>query len=325
MVELVLGVDGGGSKTRALVADTAGIVLGVGAAESSNYQSVGFEAATSALRLAMERALEAAQIAPSTPFVGACFGLAGVDRPAERLMFEQWIAGQAVARQSVVVNDAELVLAGGTPAGHGVALICGTGSIAYGRALDGRIARAGGWGHLLGDEGSGYDIGVAALRLAAQTADGRANATEVLRAVLAAWQLEEPTQLIAHCYRPEMTRAEVAGLARQVMALAEQGDAHAQAVLERAAHELGRVVAAVMRQLTLERPPIALGGGLLGASSWLRQAIVARHAHDWGPVEYVTDPAIGAVQIARRLATEYGLSPGGPSSPAGSAAASEAS
>ncbi|MDP9312075.1 MAG: BadF/BadG/BcrA/BcrD type ATPase [Chloroflexota bacterium] len=321
MDELVLGVDGGGSKTRALVADASGKVLGSGGAESSNYQSVGFGPATDALRLAIDRALQAAGVASARPFAAACFGLAGVDRPGEGELFEQWIAAQGLARLAVVVNDAELVLAGGTPAGSGIALICGTGSIAYGRAPDGRTARAGGWGHLLGDEGSGYDIGVQALRLAARTADGRADAADLLHAVLAGWQLDHPSQLIGYCYRPEMTRAEIAGLARQVIALAEQGDVHARLILERAADELGRVVAAVMRQLTLERPPIALGGGLLGPSSWLQRAVLAQHEHTWGPAQYVGEPAIGAVIIARRLVEQPSAPVGELTSPGRSPAA----
>lgn len=302
MSELILGIDGGGSKTRALLADGSGAVLGAGIASSSNYQSVGFGVATGALQSAIADAFQqAGRVATSSTIAAACFGLSGVDRPADQLLFQRWLSTQPIARRWTIVNDAELVLAAGTPAGWGVALICGTGSICVGRSPDGRTTRAGGWGYLLGDEGSGYDIGVQALRLATQTADGRADAHGLLQMVLDEWQLAEPFELIGYVYRPEMTRAALAALARRVAALAEQGDQHAQTILDRAGCELGRLVSAVVRTLDLQQPPLALGGGLLGAQRSLQQAVQRYADLPLGPLCYVSDPAQGALAIARRL------------------------
>ncbi|HEX6290723.1 MAG TPA: BadF/BadG/BcrA/BcrD ATPase family protein [Herpetosiphonaceae bacterium] len=299
MAELILGVDGGGSKTRALLAGCDGAILGVGTARSSNYQSVGWDAATSALRQAIDAALSHA--GANDTIVAACFGLAGVDRPADRELYTAWVTRQAFAPRFTIVNDAELVLAAGTPTGWGVALICGTGSICYGRAPDGRTARAGGWGYLLGDEGSGYDIGVQALRLATQTADGRAQAHAVLSAILDHWQLTDASALIGHVYRPETTRAMIATLGGQIANLAAQGDSDAQAIMDRAALELGRLAAAVVRRLDLSEPPVACGGGLLVANAGLQQGIVAHAGVPLGPLRTVDDPARGALVIARRL------------------------
>lgn len=305
MAELILGIDGGGSKTRALLADHSGAVLGVGTAGSSNYQSAGFAAATGALQMAIAAARQQAGVErASSSIAAACFGLSGVDRPDDQALFERWLGTQPIARRWTIVNDAELVLAAGTPDGWGAALICGTGSICYGRAPDGRTTRAGGWGYLLGDEGSGYDIGVQALRLATQTADGRADAQALLRMVLDEWQLDEPFALIGYVYRPEMTRATIAALARRVAALADAGDAHAQAILDQAGRELGRLVTAVARTLDLERPPLALGGGLLGAQRSLQQALQRYADVELGPLHYVSDPAQGALTLARRLLEE---------------------
>lgn len=301
--DLILGIDGGGSKTRALVADRDGAVLGVGVAASSNYQSVGFESAVAALEAAMNAALRAAGYPLAMRFTSICLGLAGVDRDEDRRRFEAWIAARGLAERWAVVNDAELVLAAGTPEGWGVALICGTGSICFGKGRDGRRARAGGWGYLLGDEGSGYDIAVRALRLATQTADGRADARALLQTILAAWSLDDPTQLISVVYRPETTRATIADLARHVIALAATGDPHAAAVIADAACELGRLIAAVVRHLDLESPPVAIGGGLIGAHPTLQQLVLERAGIPLGPLCYVADPAQGALVIAKRQNT----------------------
>jgi N-acetylglucosamine kinase-like BadF-type ATPase len=304
MLDLLLGIDGGGSKTRALLADRTGNVLGVGTAASSNYQSVGFAAATTAVLQATNAALEQAGLHAPTEVAAACLGLAGVDRQADRVMWERWIREQGLAQRFVVVNDAELVLAAGTPEGWGVALICGTGSICYGRASDGRTARAGGWGYLLGDEGSGYDLALQALRLATQTADGRAEAHTILHAVLDHWKLSEPSQLIGHVYRPDVTHADIAQLARLIMDLAQADDRYACGIVDRAARDLAQLVRAVMRILDLQHAPIAFGGGLIGGSPGLQRAFIEQVDRPLQLCTFVDDAARGALVLAERLRAE---------------------
>lgn len=301
VTDLLLAIDGGGSKTLALVAGVDGTVLGRGVAASSNYQSVGFNAATRALEAATSAALESAGYDPSSSIAAACLGLAGADRPVDKALFDAWLRERSQLARWTIVNDAELVLHAGTPNAWGIALICGTGSICYGRAADGRTARAGGWGHLIGDEGSGYAVGITALRLATQTADRRADAHALLAAVLDYWQLAEPRDLVSYVYSPERTRAEIAALAQRIAELADSGDLWAREVLAQAAHELGRLVAAVVRSLDLQEPPLAFGGGFIGAYALLRQEVVTQAGIALGPHAYVTEPAQGALVLARRL------------------------
>ena len=303
--QLILGVDGGGSQTRALLADMAGRVLGAGAAGASNYQAVGFAAATQALRAAIAEALRSAGLAPETPLEAACFGLAGIGRPDDRARFEDWATAERIASRCAFVSDAELVLAAGTPEGWGVALIAGTGSFCWGRNAAGHTARVGGWGFLLGDEGSGYDLATQALRLATQTADGRAQAHAILRAVLDHWELDGPSGLVPYIYSPERTRAEIAGISVPILKLAASGDTYAAALLERAATELARMVAALIDQLDLHTPPVALAGGLLGASESLRAAIVNQVRVPLGPLSYVAAPPRGALILARQLVPQH--------------------
>jgi N-acetylglucosamine kinase-like BadF-type ATPase len=163
--------------------------------------------------------------------------------------------------------------------------------------------RVGGWGYLLGDEGSGYDLATHALRLATQTADGRAGAHSILAAILDHWSLATPADLIRHVYRADLPRAEIADVSRRVIDLAENGDPHARNLLDDAAQSLTQLLMTAVNRLELYTPPIALAGGVLGASPTLRSMIYERVGMPLGPVVYVDDPALGAIRLAQRLCT----------------------
>ncbi len=303
----LLAVDGGGTKTQAIVADLEGKVLARGLGPSSNHHRVGFDAFGRALTTAIDGALQHV-LGPrpkegpawhAAPIAAACFGLAGVDCLEDETLVSSWVKAQRIAPSFVVVNDSELVLAAGTPEGWGVALISGTGSVCLGRSKDGRSRRAGGWGPLLGDEGSGYQIALRALRAATQTADGRAGAQALLQAVLRHWGLADASALIPHVYSSTMNQSELAGLAVVILELAGKGDPVAAGIVTDAAEQLAAHVDALVRQLGLTRPPLALAGGVLRAT--LRNSLQAAIRCEVGPVSYVADPSLGAVALARRL------------------------
>jgi len=306
--ELLLAVDGGGTKTQAVVADLEGKVLARGLAPSSTVHNVGFEQSCLALTTAIEGALVNV-LGPQTRSEGkvwrtariaaACFGLAGIDSPEDEAEVSRWVREQAITSRFAVVNDSELILAAGTPEGWGVALVGGTGSVCLGRTREGRTVRVGGWGPILGDEGSGYQMAVSALHRVTQTADGRAQAKALLEAVLRHWSLKDALGLIRHVHAETTTPSEIAGLASVVLDLAARGDAEAKGMVEEAACELARHVQAVVRKLDVAKPPLALSGGLLRAS--LRQAVLSKIEGEVGPVNYVTDPPLGGVVLARRL------------------------
>jgi N-acetylglucosamine kinase-like BadF-type ATPase len=313
--EYLLVVDGGGTKTQAIITDMAGKVRGRGLGPSSNLHNVGFVETCRALTTAIEGALLHV-LPPGTRSAGpgwrsvtiaaACFGMAGVDAPSDEAEMSQWVREQGITPRFMVVNDAELVLAGGTPEGWGVALISGTGSVCLGRGPNGRSVRVGGWGPLLGDEGSGYDIAMRALRLATQSADGRAEAPALLQAALQQWSIVDPAVLIRWVHDPARTPAELAGLASAVMALAGKGDPGARRVVDEAAQELARHVDTVVRRLGLKKPPLALAGGLL--SGHMRSTVLAAIKSEVGAATYVSDPSQGAVVLARRLIKTPGAS-----------------
>jgi N-acetylglucosamine kinase-like BadF-type ATPase len=178
----------------------------------------------------------------------ACLGLAGFDRPEDRHVLRAWSAGGGWADRLVLVNDGDLVVAAGTPEGWGVGVIAGTGSIAVGRAPDGRTARAGGWGYLFGDEGSAYAVAVAALRRVARRADGRdpprTDPDPLTVHLCRALDLPGPGHLVSALYAPGVDRSRVAALAPAVVAAAAEDAALAREILGPAGSDLADMVRA---------------------------------------------------------------------------------
>lgn len=293
--QFYLGVDGGGSKTLAVIVDATGRERGRGMAGSSNHEAVGHEQALSALHAAVGQAASAANT--ELPLAAAWLGLAGVDHPGD--VAALLLQARALAKTVRVTNDAELLLAA-LPRGIGVAVIAGTGSIALGCNTQGESARAGGWGHVMGDEGSGYAIGRDALRAAVRGADGRGPATTLLAGILAAWELPAPEDLLERVYQP-FDKTAIASLAPLVLSHADAGDQMARRIVTRAGRELALAVATVGRRLGFARDedalPLALGGGLLTRETRLRAMLLRALARDW-TLEYVVvmEPALSAAR-----------------------------
>jgi glucosamine kinase len=193
-VSLVVGVDGGATQARALVTDLEGRTRGratAGAALGRPSEPVAVVPGLLALtRSAVEDA------GAELPVAALCCALAGVGRERERDLVERALAGAGVAQRVRVVTDAEAALHDAFRDGPGIVLIAGTGSVAWGRGPDGRVARAGGWGALLGDEGSGYALGLGALRAVLRAHDGRARPTTLTGAVLRETGLNEAAELV---------------------------------------------------------------------------------------------------------------------------------
>src|SRR5262245_11902462 len=197
--DLIIGVDGGGTKTVAWVAplddSESTIVFGRGQAGPGNPRAAGFETAQANIGAAIEAALADANL-PRATAVAACFGLAGAGREIEQRRMEAWAKDAGIAQTVRVCGDAEPILAAASPNNRGVALICGTGSLAWGRNMAGEVARNGGWGYLLGDEGSGYAIALAGLNVAVRAADGRGQPTILLDRLLHQLGANAPQEMV---------------------------------------------------------------------------------------------------------------------------------
>ncbi len=302
-VPLLLGIDGGATKTVALLATPDGEILGRAHAGGSNLHALGEAATIAALEHVVAAAFRSAAI-PQQPVTAACFGMAGVDRPNDRALIRKWAAEWGLHEEVLVVNDARLIIAAGTPEGWGVGVICGTGSIAVGHAPDGRTTRSGGWGYLLGDEGSGYDIAYRALRAITGAADGRGMPTSLLPAILQHWHLSQPAELIEYIYGLHDPRARMVELPPLVVQAAQAGDQVANSILENAGNELALAAVAVARQLEFTPPlPLAIAGGVIQNAPQVERAVCAALARMGWPVSSATlvpEPAQGAIRLARK-------------------------
>jgi len=313
----LLGVDGGGTTTEAWLAEPGGCILGRGMAGPSNAKAVGPEAARSALDSAIRAAFHAAGLTPA-PVDALCLGVAGFDRDDDRKVLAGWADDARWARHLVMVNDGDLVVAAGTPNGWGVGVIAGTGSIAVGRAPDGRTARAGGWGHLIGDEGSAYGVVLDALRLVARRADGRdlrpPGRDPLTERLCAALGVAEASQIVTAIYSPDFDRARIASLAPEVLAACADAPEVGEQLLVPAGVALAEVIAAVARSLGWSSGvlPLATAGTFLLSASVVHQGMIDRLIRQGFQVDVtpVTDPVRGAVILAERaLMTEPSQSP----------------
>jgi N-acetylglucosamine kinase-like BadF-type ATPase len=180
-----------------------------------------------------------------------CLGIAGVDRPEDATVVRGIMSRIGYKARILVVNDALIALQAGIGAAAGIVIVAGTGSIAYGCDFQARAARAGGWGYVLGDEGSGYWIGRLALRAIVREADGRGQPTTLTPRVLAHFGVARPGELFQTVYRQDFKPAAVAALAIHVQHARDEGDAVAIAILDRGAKELVAAAQSVANQLDL--------------------------------------------------------------------------
>lgn len=315
---LVIGIDGGGSKCAAVLARlaTAGAggleMLGRGRGGPANPRVAGHEVARGSITSAIAGAFADAGLAPRS-VSAACLGLAGVGLPEDRDAVLAWATQAGVADHVRVVPDGLLPFADAAAEPWGVVLIAGTGSLALARprgaALSAETAadRCGGWGPLLGDEGSGHAIALAALKAAMRAADGRGPDTILLPALQRRFAADRPADLVGRVHAPGVDRREIADAAREVLAAAEVGDPVAAAILTGAAAELAAHVRTLADRNAFAAGvyPLRLTGGLLVGSATLRRLVVeslVASGHEPAAVTVVADPAAAAARFATIVA-----------------------
>jgi N-acetylglucosamine kinase-like BadF-type ATPase len=296
----VMGIDGGGSKTTCVVLDHRKNVIGQGRGASCNRNSVGDETARANLTRTIQDALAAAGL-PVTALSAVCAGIAGVDRPQERTIVTGWFNELCPGIPIHLHNDAVIALASGTGGElYGVAVVSGTGMIVYGIDRNGQTRRAGGWGPLFADKGSGYALGAAALAAIAQAVDGLGPATALEGSLLDYLDLSMPQALIPWAYS-DRAWARIAELGPLVVECARQNDAVALAIIEEAAVDLAAAVEHVVRNLNLlnETITIVLAGGNLLPGFFA--TLVSQHLHSLIPkaqlVRPSVEPAVGAALL----------------------------
>lgn len=293
----VIGIDAGGTKTVGLLADETGEVLAKAIAGGANLLVHGELVVEKSLFQVID-ALDA-----SVPIDALCLGIAGVDRPGEEEVIRGILRRLGIRHEVRIVNDAVVALVAGAPAGVGIVVVSGTGSIAYGVDRAGKSARSGGWGYLLGDEGSAFWLGHAAVRLGIRAADGRGPATTLYDRICSHLEVTVADGLVDWFYDQELSRHRVARLASIVEEAAREGDEPADRLLDQAARHLVRAARAVERRLGFTEPyPLVLAGGVYKACPSLYDRVEGKLDLELARVVRLQDePAVGAVTLALEL------------------------
>lgn len=304
---LIIGVDGGGTKTKVVVADAQGHELVTATGGGSAARPGQTTQAAEMIAQTVKEALAACERSDEVPRV-LCAGLAGAGREPERQAVREALVRLEVADHVIVEPDATIALVDAFGDGPGILLVSGTGSACFGRSHTGAFGRCGGWGLNIGDEGSGAWIGRKTLSIVAAAADGREPETTLLPAVLTALELESSDGLVV--WAAHADPAALARIAGTVITVAATGDLRANSLLAMAAEELVTHVRALARQLFADERasiPVALAGGLMERGSFLRKLVEVRLKSAVPGAEVRSEPVIparGAVRMAMQAAKQ---------------------
>ncbi len=297
----VLGLDGGGSRTLCVILDETGQQISRGQGGPSNHQSVGVAAASKAIADAVTTTIDAAG---NPPLTAACWGMAGLDRLEDKHILNEMAETILPEVDVEVVHDSTIALVGGTDGKRvGVVIIAGTGSIAVGYHPSGCTARASGWGHLLGDEGSGYYIALRGLNAATRAHDGRGPMTTLVDRLTEAGNVPTLEDLANRIYLEGWTAPDVAALAPVVLRAAEEGDEQAAVIVTEAGMELALAARVVIETLGMvnDHFEVVLSGGMFMGSPRIVE-IIQKELKDVNPRAEVIlprrEPVIGAGLIA---------------------------
>jgi glucosamine kinase len=311
MSSFVIGIDGGGTSTRAALLGLDGKLLAVGQSGSSNIDDVGVQVAEQNIDRAVAAAEAQAGI-ERQPAAAIFLGMAGVTSEADRDHIRQIARTLNLAPDAGigVDHDCRAALAGGLSGRPGIVQIIGTGSSCYGRTAEGRNWMAGGRGHLVSDEGSGCWMGLQAIRAAVRAHDGRAPHTPLLDGVLAALNINEIDDVLNRLYVVGISRAELAALAPMVVREAMAGDAAALGIVQRGADDVSELVEAVACKLDMTKPEVCIVGGLLNTGPLIFDTYQASILHRVPTARVKTaeqPPVMGAAILALELAGAHNV------------------
>lgn len=293
----VIGIDGGGTQTHLRAATLEGDSLAEFTGEGSNINAVGLEQVRRNLSHLLDNFYMATQLRQQD-CSAICLGSAGAGNRKEELLSILKTLG--FADNVIVTSDAIPLLYGGRLKGEGIILISGTGSICIGRNRFGQQHRTGGWGHILGDEGSGYAIGRNVLASVMKSYDNRIAPTKLTDFTLQELKLKQPTDLISFVF--DNGKKEIASLAKVCDMAADEGDEEALRILRQAAEDLAEMVLVVSRKVSVY--DAVYSGGTLTKSSYLRDTLRKILRDSFSTITLSAcqkDAAWGCVMIAQEM------------------------
>lgn len=298
-MKVLIGIDVGGSKTAAALDTGDGTIHRAAGAGAAVRPGKALASALIIAEVARQALGQSGRLHADVLVVGA----AGAGRTLERAALRDSLRTEGVADRVHVTTDIEIALEAAFGESPGIVVSAGTGSIAVGRDRHGKIDRIGGYGWQMGDEGSGYAIGRAALGAVGRAADGRSPDTALHACLMDRTGSRDLDHLVR--WAASAGPAEVAALAPDVLGVAAGGDRVAQGIADYAARELSQLAITLAERMSADPPiPVAVTGGLLGAETPLRRAVIEKLTElpQLKPEEAPVDAALGALAIARRLA-----------------------
>ncbi len=298
----VLGIDGGGHKTHAVILGEQGQFLGFGAGGSGNHQIHGLQAALSQIGKAAAQALQAARIDPGEVAVG-CYCLSGADLPEDFALLQEAVGGLGLSRVTQIKNDTLAALRAGTSRPWGVVIICGSGFNAAGRAPDGREIVLPGLGPISGDWGGGQALGMEMVRAVMRSWDGRGKATLLTQLVLDHFGLPDEGALLSALYHEHIPDRRLLDIVPLLFDAALAGDLVASDLIRRLGEEAGLTAATLLRRLGLEgtEAEVVLGGGVFKGSGPLLTETIQSRIHQTAPRAQIVhvryEPVVGAALL----------------------------
>jgi len=262
-MSLLAGVDGGATKTVAVVGRLDGTLVGSARASSSNYHNVGVRKAAKAIRAAVSLACRHAGVSASD-LETVVMGLAGMDSPGDFAVGQRVANLAGVGKRRIVKHDSVIALYAATLGKPGIVVNAGTGSFAAGIGIDGHVIRAGGWGSIIDDEGSAYDVGRLGIRAALRALDGRETKTAIAGLLSRRLRLRTLEDIVHKVYEKPMTVKEISAISALVAQAASSGDRAARNIFAHEGRVLANLVSAIARRLDMTRskPDVYCTGGV---------------------------------------------------------------
>lgn len=307
-IEYILGVDGGGSKTTVQIADIDGRVISQSVSGSSNYKSVGINRAIENLNSAIFNASDSLKASKDIYFLSSCFGFAGNDAEEDykiyrEIVFNKELGSYLDPKRTIICNDTRIGLESGSENKNKIILIAGTGSNCFGINKDGKQAKASGWDFILADEGSGYEVGLKALKAAMRAYDGRGEKTLLSKTILEELNLKEILDLTKWVYDGPFSKHKIGVLAKTVCKTAQMGDSVSIDILAGEAYEAVISVITVANKLGFKKKDFDLifVGGLFKCEKYFKNILVHRLKEKFPHINFkplIGNPVEGAIKLA---------------------------
>lgn len=307
-MDYVLGVDGGATETTVLIVDLSGGVVVGARSGPSNYRSVGQKLARGNITKSVLRAVGKLDNSEKFTFRSACFGMAGNNIDTDEKIFKSIIFNDEIkpylnTPKTFICNDTRIGLEAGSDNKNKMIIICGTGSNCFGMNEEGKEAKANGWDYILGDEGSGYEIGRKALKATMKAYDGRGDNTLLIKTILAELKLKNISQLIEWAYGRGNRKHKVATIAKVVCQTAENSDGVSIRILEEEAFEALLSIKSVAKRLNITNKnfDLVLAGGLFKCKKYFKDVLINKVMEEFPKANFKSltkKPVEGAIKLA---------------------------